>query len=80
MTTNPAAGPETPNDEPLKPPTTIPPIIPAIIPEKRRSGLPVDANATPKHKGSATKKTTNPAGKSDVRLVNIFNFLKLIIM
>jgi hypothetical protein len=46
----------------------IPPTIPAIIPENK--GAP-DANAIPKHNGSATKKTTKPAGKSS------FKYLKL---
>lgn len=61
---NPAAGPETPNLDPLKNPTTIPPTIPAMIPENKIGFAPVDANATPKHNGSATKKTTKLAGKS----------------
>jgi hypothetical protein len=38
----------------------IPPTTPAIIPDK--SGAP-EANATPKHKGIATKKTTKPEDK-----------------
>ena len=37
-------------------------MIPAMIPENK--GAP-DANAIPRHKGSATKKTTNPDGRSD---------------
>jgi hypothetical protein len=36
-------------------------MIPEIIPEK--NGAP-DANAMPRHKGMATKKTTIPEGKS----------------
>ena len=48
----------------LKNPTTIPPITPAIIPENK--GAP-EANAIPKHNGSATKKTTKPAAKSDFK-------------
>ena len=39
---------------------TIPPTIPAIIPDN--GGAP-EANAIPKHKGSATKNTTIPDGK-----------------
>ena len=42
-------------------PTTTPLIIPAIHPEKTGAS---DAKAIPKHKGTATKKTTRPAGKS----------------
>ena len=45
-------------------PPTIPEIIPDII------GAP-EANATPRHKGSATKKTTIPAGISLFKLLNI---------
>ena len=67
ITVNPAAGPVTLNAEPLTVATRIPPIIPAIIPEK--SGAP-DANAIPKHKGNATKKTTNPAGRSSFKNFN----------
>lgn len=62
---SPAAGPETLRCDVLKYPTTIPPMIPEIIPEK--SGAPL-ANAIPKHKGNATKKTTKPDAKSDFRL------------
>jgi hypothetical protein len=40
----------------------MPPTIPEIIPENK--GAP-DANAMPRHKGSATKKTTKPEGRSD---------------
>lgn len=47
----------------------IPPIIPDIIPENK--GAP-DAIAIPKHKGSATKKTTKPDGKLLFRLANKF--------
>jgi cell envelope opacity-associated protein A len=57
----PAAGPETPMEDPEKIPTITPPIIPAINPEKTGAS---DAKAIPKHKGTATKKTTRPAGKS----------------
>ena len=58
---NPAAGPETAKEEPLISDTTNPPMIPAISPPAK--GAP-EANATPKHKGSATKKTESPAVKS----------------
>ena len=61
ITARPAAGPETPSGEPLKAPTRIPPKMPAINPEK--SGAPL-ASAIPKHRGTATKNTTIPAGKS----------------
>jgi hypothetical protein len=60
MAVNPAAGPETEILELLRDPTTSPPTIPAIIPD---SGGAPDANAIPKHKGSATKNTTSPEGK-----------------
>lgn len=61
MTARPAAGPLTPSGEPLRKPTKIPPIIPAMRPEN--AGTPLTA-AMPKHKGTATKNTTRPAGKS----------------
>src|SRR6478752_1043780 len=61
----PAAGPETLKWDWLKYPTTIPPTIPEIIPENK--GAP-EAIAIPKHNGSATKKTTKPDAKSDLRL------------
>lgn len=60
MAVSPAAGPDTEIGELLRNPTTIPPIIPAMIPDK--GGAP-EANAIPKHKGRATKKTTNPGAK-----------------
>ncbi len=60
MAVNPAAGPDTEILELLMVPTTSPPTIPAIIPDN--GGAP-DANAIPKHKGSATKNTTRPEGK-----------------
>jgi hypothetical protein len=50
---------------PTKKPTTIPPITPEIIPDI--NGAP-DAIAIPKHSGSATKNTTKPDAKSDLRL------------
>src|SRR5690606_14250215 len=68
ITARPAAGPLTPIDEPLSPPTTIPPIIPAITPEN--NGAPL-ANAIPKHSGKATKNTTSEAGKSFFKFLNI---------
>jgi hypothetical protein len=74
MTASPAAGPLTPNGDPLAIPTTIPPIIPAIIPEK--SGAP-EARAMPRQSGRATKKTTILAGKSLFISLNIFGFFGL---
>ena len=71
---NPAAGPLTPRDESLIDPTTIPPTIPAIKPEK--SGAPL-ANAMPKHKGTATKKTTILAGKSSCHFLKKFFMIKV---
>ena len=49
------------NKVPKKTEPKIPPIIPDKSPEY--NGAP-DANAIPKHKGKATKKTDKPAGKS----------------
>ncbi len=63
ITVRPAAGPLTPNCEPLSVPTKTPPTIPAITPEI--SGAP-EAKATPKQSGKATKNTTKPDGKSDL--------------
>ena len=57
----PAAGPETANCEPLISETTRPPIMPDKMPVY--NGAP-DANAMPRQRGSATKKTESPAGKS----------------
>jgi hypothetical protein len=54
----PAAGPLTLECDPLSAPTTIPPTMPATKPEI--SGAP-EASATPRHNGSATRKTTSPA-------------------
>ena len=42
----------------------MPPIIPEIMPENK--GAP-EAIAIPKHKGTATKKTTKPDAKSALR-------------
>ena len=59
----------------LKKPTTIPPTTPDIIPEK--SGAP-EAKAIPKHSGSATKKTTKPEEKSDLRFAKRLIFFVII--
>ena len=67
ITAKPAAGPLTPNDEPLAIPQTIPPTIPAIIPANK--GAP-EASAIPKHKGTATKNTTILAGRSFLICLN----------
>ena len=77
ITAKPAAGPLTPNGEPLATPTTIPPTIPAIIPANR--GAP-DAKAMPKQSGTATKNTTILAGRSllislNILFISIFNFV-----
>jgi hypothetical protein len=69
MTARPAAGPLTPKADPLAKPTIIPPTRPAIIPENK--GAP-DAKAIPRHKGTATKKTTILAGKSLFTCLKIF--------
>jgi hypothetical protein len=61
MAVRPAAGPLTLRAELLIMPTTIPPITPVISPEI--SGAP-DAWAIPRHRGTATKNTAIPAGKS----------------
>jgi hypothetical protein len=63
---SPDAGPLTLNSEPLKAPTTIPPMMPEIKPLR---GLAPDATAIPKHKGTATKKTTMEADKSDLMFI-----------
>lgn len=72
----PAAGPETLMLDVLKYPTTIPPTIPAIIPEN--NGAP-EAIAIPKQRGKATKKTTNPDAKSDLRLAKRLTFFDIIL-
>jgi hypothetical protein len=61
----PAAGPLTLREELLKNPITTPPTMPAIIP--LTIGAP-EANAIPRHKGSATKNTTMAAGISYFKL------------
>jgi hypothetical protein len=72
---NPAAGPETLRWDWLKKPTAIPPTIPEIIPENKGAPL---ASAMPKHKGSATKKTTKPEAKSDLRVFKRLIFFVII--
>ncbi len=72
----PAAGPLTLSLEPLKEPITIPPMIPEIKPLKK--GAP-DAKEIPRHSGRATKKTTNPAGKSFFKYLKVNPFGSLII-
>ena len=57
----PAAGPDTLNCDPLMNETTRPPIMPERMPEY--NGAP-EANAMPRQRGSATKKTERPAGRS----------------
>jgi hypothetical protein len=64
MAVSPAAGPETLMCDLLSVPTIIPPTIPAIIPDN--GGAP-DASAIPKHNGNATRNTTRPDGKSDLK-------------
>ncbi len=71
----PAAGPETLRFEVLKYPTTMPPTIPDMIPEN--NGAP-EAIAIPKHKGSATRKTTKPDAKSDLRLAKRLIFFVIL--
>ena len=61
MAVRPAAGPLMLVCEPLSHATSIPPTTPATIPET--SGAP-EASATPRHRGSATRKTTTPAEMS----------------
>jgi hypothetical protein len=60
----PAAGPLTLSGEPLKSPMTIPPIIPAMMPLNKGA---LEANATPKHRGRATRNTTIAEGISVLR-------------
>ena len=58
---SPAAGPETLSGEPLSRETIKPPIMPDKMPVY--NGAP-EASAIPRHRGSATKKTVNPADRS----------------
>jgi hypothetical protein len=60
----------------LKYPTTNPPTIPEMIPENK--GAP-EAIAIPKHSGKATKKTTKPAEKSDLRFAKKLLFFVIIL-
>src|SRR5262249_15050691 len=57
----PAAGPLTLAWDPLKAPTIMPPTIPATTPESNGA---LDASATPRHNGSATRDTIRPAARS----------------
>ena len=57
----PAAGPLTLVCEPLSHATSRPPTTPLTMPAN--IGAP-EARAMPRHKGSATRKTTNPAARS----------------
>ena len=75
---SPAAGPETPSLELESSATTVPPIIPAktpVITEGKPSchRTDVEANPIPRQSGSATKKTTKPAGRSCLQLLKNFN-------
>jgi hypothetical protein len=79
MVIKPAAGPETPNFEPLKKPTTTPPTTPAMMPENNIGFAPVEASATPKHNGSATKKTTKLEGRSFRQWLKKFFMYKILI-
>jgi hypothetical protein len=73
----PAAGPETLRCDLLKYPTTIPPITPEIIPANK--GAP-EAKAMPRHNGNATKKTTKPEAKSDLRLAKMLVLFVIIVV
>ena len=73
ITARPAAGPETPSGDPLRRPTTMPPTIPATRPEN--GGAPL-ARAMPRQSGTATKKTTMPAGRSWRRVERAFMELR----
>lgn len=66
MAVSPAAGPDTLMLELLIKPTIIPPITPAIMPA---NGGAFEASAIPRQRGNATKNTTSPDGKSDLRLL-----------
>jgi len=48
-------------------PTRIPPTIPAGTPENNGA---LEANGTPRHKGTATRNTTKPAVRSRGRVVD----------
>lgn len=71
IATSHAAGPETLRGDLLKNQTIIPHMIPAISPLIKGAPL---ATAIPRHRGTATKKTAIPAGKSCFRYFNIFTF------
>ena len=75
MVIRPAAGPLTPNLDPLKSVTTKPPIIPAIIPAKGSASEPW---AIPKQSGNATNQTTRPAGKSFFKYDILILFLNML--
>src|SRR5690606_32568403 len=77
MAVKPAAGPDTLMWDWLKKPTTIPPTTPVIIPANK--GAP-DANAIPKQRGRATKKTTKPDAKSERRFANRWLFFIYLLM
>ena len=66
----PAAGPLTLTCDPLNIPTRMPPMTPARMPDS--SGTP-DASAIPRHKGSATRKTTRPAARSRCRVEGVWS-------
>ena len=80
MVIKPAAGPLTPNFEPLNMVTIIPPIIPAIKPENAFTSDPL---AIPIQRGNATNQTTKEAGKSFLKcfklklLFFVFDMLKI---
>src|SRR5690606_40465503 len=67
MTARPAAGPLTPSGDLETSPTTMPPTMPASSPPM--GGAP-EARAIPRQSGSATRKTTNAAGRSLLKLRN----------
>jgi hypothetical protein len=50
-----------------------------MIPENNIGFAPVEANATPKHKGSATKKTTKLEGRSFRQWLKKFFMYKILI-
>ncbi len=67
----PAAGPLTLVCDPLSIPTRMPPTIPASTPEN--SGA-LDARATPRHNGRATRNTTRPEVTSEDKIANVLPF------